>query len=449
MKGKDGFDPPYYGLIKYANAVLAWECQYMGGYRRDRSYGRNPVIEVKTSTIYEFDWGGSTYPEIEKGGSVHLKQIINVDSYTRGNPNVYIVNESTNDSFRVDTSTVNGSGVSIVTDNPTEETDFLINLKRSLYYNDVITLDSYAPPLEPVSGPEDIFGGLNALIASKPPFPTKNVIALEPGLGVPSYGSIYTQRGIFNDILVTSSITGQPVGYPYLPEYELGHGSYEPTGSSSPRADFYMADFQNPTGPEVLASTLRNISGSYYIPTTSGGGAPMRGWDFNGSEGRGRIELLSSGGKKYLKINPNGVYTTGSNFTNNTSIITELSASLANNNRHFVSFYSSLGTKVVGNLNQIGEPVEISLARIEGGVKYYIYVKDKLPVIGDYGIGDVGLLIWKAQQGAFAVMKPTNVTADFSYSNLREGGFYREHSTSVVKRHFKNIVETVGIKPLK
>jgi hypothetical protein len=109
---------------------------------------------------------------------------------------------------------------------------------------------------------------LNALIASKPPFPTKNVIALEPGLGVPSYGSIYTQRGIFNDILVTSSITGEPVGVPYLPEYEAVQGSYEPVGSSSPRADFYMADFQNPTGPEVLASTLRNISGSYYYPST-------------------------------------------------------------------------------------------------------------------------------------------------------------------------------------
>jgi hypothetical protein len=209
-----------FGVPSLIYTFVSFENQYCGGYFRDRSYGRNPVIEVKTSTIYEFDWGGSTYPEIEKGGSVHLKQIINVDSYTRGNPNVYIVNESTNDSFRVDTSTVNGSGVSIVTDNPTEETDFSINLKRSLYYNDVITLDSYAPPLEPVSGPEDIFGGLNALIASKPPFPTKNVIALEPGLGVPSYGSIYTQRGIFNDILVTSSITGQPVGYPYLPEYE-------------------------------------------------------------------------------------------------------------------------------------------------------------------------------------------------------------------------------------
>jgi hypothetical protein len=78
----------------------------------------------------------------------------------------------------------------------------------------------------------------------------------------------------------------------------------------------------------------------------------------------------------------------------------------------------------------------------------YLFKKSIPPITG-LGLGDIGALVWKAQQGAFAVMKPTNTTAEFSYSNLREGGFYREHSTSVVKRHFKNIVETVGIKPLK
>jgi hypothetical protein len=93
--------------------------------------------------------------------------------------------------------------------------------------------------------------------------------------------------------------------------------------------------------------------------------------------------------------------------------------------------------------------VEIKTVGLDAGDPV-IYFKDTPPITGVIGeSGGFGMLIWKAQQGAFAVMKPTNTIADFSYSNLREGGFYREHSTSIVKQHFKKIVETVGIKPLK
>ena len=455
IKAKDGgsLEPGTINGINYAigQSIVSWECQWMGGYRRDRSYGRNPVIEVKTSTIYEFDWGGSTYPEIEKGGSVHIKQILNVDSYAKGNPNVYIVNEATNDSFRVDTTTVNGQGVSIVTDNPTEETDFSINLKRSLAYNDVITLDSYAPPLGPVSGPDSVVGGVNALIAATlaatPPFPTKNVITLEPGIGVPSYGGIYAQRKLGTESNYTSSLTGEPVGVPFLPKYEFGHPNYVgPNVTSDPRADFYMANSQNPGGPDVLASTLRNVSGSYYMPTLGVSSIYPFAFSVGGENPQINSGILRDD-TNYLKILPEGVYTTGSKASPQ-SIYNELSSSLANDNRHFVSFYGTLGNSCVGDLNQIGEPIEIS--RIDKVVSVYpwiLHLKDQPPITGSIGQGDIGILVWKAQQGPFAVMKPTNITADFSYNNLREGGFYREHSTSVVKRHFKNIVETVGIKP--
>ena len=443
LKGKDGVsDPPHYGLIKYANAILAWECQYMGGYRRDRSYGRNPVIEVKTNTIYEFDWGGSTYPEIEKGGSVHIKQILNVDSYSKGNPNVYIVNEATNDSFRVDTTTVNGQGVSIVTDNPTEETDFSINLKRSLAYNDVITLDSYAPPLGPVSGPDDVVGGVNALIAATPPFPTKNVITLEPGLSVPSYGGVYVQRRVGTNTNYTSSLTGEPVGVPYLPRKESGEFGYKPVGDLSPEADFYTADFQNPGGPDVLASTLRNVSGSYYVP--SSGSSLTKGTVSGGENPLIAKSTVTSDDWSYLKITPEGVYSSGSDMGNAT-IASQLSSSLANGNRHFVSFYETLGNVARGGLNQIGEPVEVKA--VEGVGKIKIFLKSQPPITGSIGLGDIGILLWKAQQGPFAVMKPTNITADFSYNNLREGGFYRDFSILTIKQHFDDIVRTAGMKP--
>ena len=432
-------------ILEIVNGILSFESQHAGGYFRDRSYGRNPVIEVKTSTIYEFDWGGSTYPEVEKGGSVHIKQILNVDSYTKGNPNVYIVNEATNDSFRVDTTTVDGQGVSILTDNPGEETDFSINFKRSLAFGDRITLNSYAPPLAPVSGPDDIVGGVNALIAATPPFPIRNAITLEPGLGIPSYGGIYVQRNIGSFSAVTSSLTGEPIGIPYLPEFESTSPRYEGPTSPSPRADFYMADFQNPGGSEVLASTLRNVSGSYYVPTTGSGD---KGTIYAGDNPL--IYKRSADEWSHLKIDPQGIYISGSD-ANEATVKFGLSSSLALGNRHFVSFYASLGNRASGELNQIGEPVEIKHVEspVPAANKVEIFLKSQPPITGSIGQGDIGILIWKAQQGPFAIMKPTNPTAEFSYNNLREGGFYREHSTTTIKQHFDDIVRTVGIKPSK
>ena len=432
------------------NALMAWECQYMGGYRRDRSYGKNPVIEVKTNTIYEFDWGGSAYPEVEKGGSVHIKQILNVDSYSKGLPNVYIVNEATNDSFRINTSITNGQGANIVlTDNPGEETDFSINFKRSLAFGDRITLNSYIAGNELVEGPEIVVGNVNEIIEEINAVPTKNVITLEPGIGVPSYTGIYTQRKLGTESNFTSSLTGEPVGVPYLPKYEETENNYVPdTATTNPNADFYMADFQNPGGPDVLASTLRNVSGSYYypsiIPSLDNPGVVQS--LANNSKGKGII-ILNQNKTKYLKIDPNGIYMTGSVYVNDSSVYTELSSSLANNNRHFVSFYSSLGNVARGDLNQIGEPVEINSVALDVS-NANIYLKSTPPITGVIGdSGEFGMLIWKAQQGPFAIIKPTDTTTDYSYKYLRTGGFYREYSTLTIKQHFDDIVKTVGMKP--
>ena len=448
LYGQDGKVSSRFLFSNLGDVIGVWECQFMGGYRRDRSYGRNPVIEVKTSTIYEFDWGGSTYPEIEKGGSVHIKQILNVDSYAKGNPSVYIVNEATNDSFRVDTTTVDGQGVSILTDNPGEETDFSINLKRSLYFGDRITLNSYIAGNNLVEGPASIVGGINDLISEINEVPIKNVVTLEPGLGVPSYTGIYTQRKIGADSDATSSLTGEPIGVPYLPRFESSSPHYENVGSPSPRADFYMADFQNPGGPDVLASTLRNVSGSYYYPSTVpnlGNAGVVQSFQ-NNSKGEGAI-IINRDRTKYLKISPEGVYITGSVYVDDSSVHTELSASLANNNRHFVSFYETLGNKAVGGLNQIGEPIEINSVEFPAS-DTYMYLKSTPPKTGVIGNdGGFGMLIWKVKQGPFAVMKPTNTTVDYSYRYLRTGGFYREFSTNTIKQHFNDIVETVGIKP--
>jgi len=410
----------------------------------DKTYGKSPVIEVKTSTIYEFDWGGSTYPEVEKGGSVHIKQILNVDSYTKGNPNVYIVNEATNDSFRVDTTTTNGQGANIIlTDNPGEETDFSINFKRSLAFGDRITLNSYIAGTPTVDGPESVVGSINDLVNEVNAVPTKNVVTLEPGLSVPSYGGIYIQRRLGGDNNITSSVTGEPVGFPFLPRFEDGNPNYVgPNVTTSPYADFYMADFQNPGGPEVLASTLRNISGSYYVPTTGSG---AKGTVYAGDNPR--IYKRSVDEWSYLKVDPEGFYRSGSDVAE-LSIKTELSSSLALGNRHFVSFYNSLGTKAKGELNQIGEPVEIKSVTSTGGpLQVDIFLKDQPPITGSIGQGDIGILVWKAQQGPFAIVKPTDTAADYSYRFLKTGGFYREHSTTTIKQHFDDIVKTVGMKP--
>tara|TARA_R110002012_G_scaffold5020_2_gene22860 strand:+ start:89 stop:1798 length:1710 start_codon:yes stop_codon:yes gene_type:complete len=428
-------------ILEIVNGILSFENQYAGGYLRDRSYGKNPVIEVKTNTIYEFDWGGSTYPEVEKGGSVHIKQILNVDSYTKGNPNVYIVNESTNDSFRVDITTVDGQGVSTLTDNPGEETDFSINFKRSLASGDRITLNSYIAGTPTVDGPESVVGSINDLVNDVNAVPTKNVVTLEPGLGVPSYGGIYIQRKLGSENNLTSSLTGEPVGVPFLPRFESGEQHYiGPSVTTNPNADFYYPDFQNPGGPDVLASTLRNVKGSYYVPTAGSG---SKGTVYGGNNPR--IYKRTADEWSYLKIDPEGFYRSGSDVSE-LSIGIELSSSLALGNRHFVSFYNSLGTKAKGELNQIGEPVEIKSIG-KGALKVDIFFKDQPPITGSIGQGDIGILVWKAQQGPFAIMKPTDIAADYSYRFLRIGGFYKEHSTTTIKQHFDDIVKTVGMKP--
>tara|TARA_R100000908_G_C3755710_1_gene150231 strand:- start:4311 stop:6020 length:1710 start_codon:yes stop_codon:yes gene_type:complete len=428
-------------ILEIVNGILSFESQYAGGYLRDRSYGRNPVIEVKTNTIYEFDWGGSTYPEVEKGGSVHIKQILNVDSYTKGNPNVYIVNEATNDSFRVDTSTIDGQGVSTLTDNPGEETDFSLNFKRSLASGDRITLNSYIAGTPTVDGPESVVGSINDLVNEVNAVPTKNVVTLEPGLGVPSYGGIYIQRGLGGNNNITSSVTGEPIGIPFLPRFESGERHYVgPSVTTNPYADFYYPDFYNPGGPDVLASTLRNVKGSYYVPTTGSG---TKGTVYAGDNPR--IYKRTTDEWSYLKVDPEGFYRSGSDVSE-ANIGIELSSSLALGNRHFVSFYNSLGTKAKGELNQIGEPVEIKSIS-KGALKVDIFFKDQPPITGSIGLGDIGILVWKAQQGPFAVMKPTDIAADYSYRFLKTGGFYREYSTNTIKQHFDNIVKTVGMKP--
>ena len=443
-----GFNLPFGGGTGTGTFLKSLKWRRLG----DKTYGKNPVIEVKTSIIYEFDWGGSTYPEVEKGGSVHIKQILNVDSYTKGNPNVYIVNEATNDSFRVDTTTTNEQGANIIlTDNPGEETDFSINFKRSLAFGDRITLNSYIAGNPTVDGPESVVGSINDLVNEINAVPTKNVVTLEPGLSVPSYGGIYIQRRLGGDNNITSSVTGEPVGFPFLPRFEDGNPNYVgPNVTTSPYADFYMADFQNPGGPEVLASTLRNISGSYYLPTT----ASFNNTDFGSviSEsiyGPPFVTLSALDDWKHLKISPEGRYLSGSSASEYV-VSSSLINSLVNGNRHFISFYESLGNIAAGDLNQVGEPIEIKevKGRLKGALwNVDIILKNNPPITGVIGNGKIGILVWKAQQGPFAVMKPTDIAADYSYRFLKTGGFYREHSTSTIKQHFDDIVKTVGMKP--
>jgi len=136
---------------------------------------------------------------------------------------------------------------------------------------------------------------------------------------------------------------------------------------------------------------------------------------------------------------------------------------MAEGNRHFVSFYKDLDNVAEGGLNQIGEPIEIQSVGFSPVYSIWMTLKSDPRTIqsifeytgttnawvGNNTTDSIGVLIWKAQQGAFATMKPTNTLADFSYSRLKAGGFYREFSTDAVKNNFSNIVETVGIKSLK
>jgi hypothetical protein len=398
-------------LSQVISAVIAHECQQAGGYRRDRSYGKNPVIEVKTNTIYEFDWGGSAYPEIEKGGAVHLKQIINVDNYgakLKVKGNTHIVNE--NDSLY-------------------DEWDQ--NLQKSLQKGDQITLKQYSEKPDKSSGvPGDPGYDPNTDISA----PVTNNVVLEPGLNAPTFGGIYTEKKSI-PITVTSSAQSN-FQVPFLPR--------EP-GLPYPYDDRLIADSN---GNQVLASSLRNISGSYYVPTTGSG--ISAGTIYAGENPY--IYHRSSNEWNYLKIDPNGRYTTGSEVPE-TSVYLELSASLSDNNRHFISFYKGLGNNCIGNLGQIGKPIEVkSVTGTTGGTpKVEINLKSNPPVTGSLGLGGIGILIWKAKKGAFVTLSPPIKTLfdEYSYSRLKEGGFYREFSIDSIKNNFNRIVETVGSKPLK
>ena len=131
-------------------AFLVQESQYSGGYRRDRSYGKNPVIEVKTNTIYEYDWGESAYPFLENGGTGHLKQILSIDDYSSENISFKASNEG---------------------DTLYDEYDQL--LKRTLNKGDQIEVEQYIK-------------GSN--ISSE--FPIKQEVALRPSIGTPSKESL-------------------------------------------------------------------------------------------------------------------------------------------------------------------------------------------------------------------------------------------------------------------
>jgi len=441
-------DPSLMDAIE--DVFYAWESQFTGGYHRDISYGKLPVIEVKTNTIYEYDWGGSTYPEIAKGGAVHLKQIINVDDYSANlNTGIHIVNE-----------------------NDTLYNEWDQTLQKSLQKGDKITLKQYSEQPDKSSG---ISGapGFDPNIGNTSA-PVTNIIAIEPGLNVPSFGGVYTETrnvpvyqtssagSTFLNTVVSAFTWGSSnpgnnppqvtnITVPYLPE--------EP-GLTFPYDDRLIADSN---GNQVLASSLRNISGSYYIPTTSSLGGQFRAAIGKGNSANPPYVMITNlASINHLKINPRGQYTTGS-LVSTANVSSSLSASMANGNRHFVSFYGSLGNTAVGNLNQIGDPIEIKEVRTSGphypGIHVAQLILKDIPTGvsssaeggGYIGLGDTGILIWKAKKGAFAALKPPPEAEfeEYSYSRLKAGGFYREFSTDAVKNNFSNIVETVGIKSLK
>ena len=101
----------------------------MGGYRRDRSFGKNPVIEVKTNTIYEFSRGSSAYPFVEKGGKLFLNKIISVDNYSKNTPNVFITDPGKRlyDEWKQTLAKSLKQGDKIILDNYTEQTEENIN----------------------------------------------------------------------------------------------------------------------------------------------------------------------------------------------------------------------------------------------------------------------------------------------------------------------------------
>lgn len=75
---------------------------YSGSYSGDVGYGKTTNINILDTTIFEFEWGGSTYPEIINSGVFKLSNIINVEKVVgnsvesfRGNDLVEIINPLT------------------------------------------------------------------------------------------------------------------------------------------------------------------------------------------------------------------------------------------------------------------------------------------------------------------------------------------------------------------
>jgi hypothetical protein len=183
-----------------------------------------------------------------------------------------------------------------------------------------------------------------------------------------------------------------------------------------------------------------------------------QGTGFTGTIGISRDNILFAGSASIVTTNSSGFYTTGSSILNE-DMVTEVSRSLNNGDRWFVSLFTNMGSTVQGTLvpwnsgSNANYSDENSYPITSKGVFEVISASSvtinidptfKFPsqkTIGGTAIDGVGMLLWKAIPGSFMLFNGATL------SGLGKGGLVTSTPSPVIQKDFTYITQEYGTNP--
>jgi hypothetical protein len=186
-----------------------------------------------------------------------------------------------------------------------------------------------------------------------------------------------------------------------------------------------------------------------------------QGTGFSGTIGVPRESILFTSAS-IVTTNSSGFYTTGSGISN-IDMVAAISSSLNAGDKWFVSLFTNLGSTVQGTLLpwNSGSNANYSIQN-EDGYVYPLTSKGVFEVIsassvtinidptfkfpsqktvGGTAVDGVGMLLWKATQGAFILFN------DATLSGLGKGGLVTSTPSPVIQKDFTYITQEYGTNP--
>jgi hypothetical protein len=183
-----------------------------------------------------------------------------------------------------------------------------------------------------------------------------------------------------------------------------------------------------------------------------------QGTGFAGTIGVLREDILFSASASIVTTNSSGFYTTGSSILNE-DMVTEVSRSLNNGDRWFVSLFTNMGSTVQGTLvpwnsgSNANYSDENTYPITSKGVFEVISASSvtinidptfKFPsqkTVGGTAVDGVGMLLWKAIPGAFMLFNGATL------SGLGKGGLVTSTPSPVIQKDFTYITQEYGTNP--